>query len=93
MMRAPKTSPRPTARPSAPTTSPRPKSRPANLMQSYDEAGAVASGDRAARREAQDYRDFVARKAPAGKAKKMATGGMCRGMGKASKGGKFSKNG
>jgi len=62
-------------------------------MQRAEEAGAVARGNRAAQREAQDYRDFVQNKACGGKMKKMATGGTVRGMGAAKRGGKFSKNG
>jgi len=101
-MPAPKKSKRPTPRPSAPRTSPRPKARPSDLMDRVAEAGAVARGNNASRSEAQDYQDFVVNKKRGGKVmkkacgggtKKMASGGMCRGMGAATKGGKYMKNG
>jgi hypothetical protein len=92
-MPAPKKSKRPTPRPSAPRTSPRPRARPAEVEQRAADAGAVARGNNAARREAQDYQDFVVNKKRGGKVMKKASGGMCRGMGAATKGGKYMKNG
>lgn len=101
-MPAPKTSKRPPSRPSAPRTSPRPKVRPADVEQRAADMGAVERGNRAAQREAEDYRTLVEKRkcggsmkkmSKGGKAKKMASGGMCRGMGAASKGGRFVKNG
>lgn len=56
----------------------RPKARPKGLSA----AGAVDRGTRAAGREAQDYKSIVQKK---------ASGGVCRGMGAAVKGGKYSK--
>ena len=73
---------RPTPRPSrAPTESQRPTTRPSTK----DEREAAERGDRAARREA-------GMKA-GGKVKKMREGGMCRGMGAATRGGRFMKDG
>ena len=72
---------RPKARPkknTAPKKSLRPKARPKGLS----DAGAVDRGTRAAGREAQDYRSIVENK---------ASGGMCRGMGAATRGGKYSR--
>jgi len=42
--------------------------------------------------EAADY-EHVGKKAYGGKVKKMMGGGSCRGMGKASRGGNYSRNG
>lgn len=70
----------------------KPRPRPDDL----GAAEALARGERAAAREAQDAADFVVKKARGGKCgspKKMATGGMCRGMGAAKRGGKYSKSG
>jgi hypothetical protein len=84
---APKTSPRPKPRPEAksalaPKTSPRPKPRPKSMEE--DDYGAVDRGNRAAQLEGFNY---------GGKVSKMAMGGKCRGMGAATKGGSFSKDG
>ena len=62
----------------APKRSLRPKARPEGLS----DAGAIDRGTRAAEREAQDYKSIVQRK---------ASGGICRGMGAATRGGKFSR--
>ena len=83
---APETSSRPKPRPEAksalaPKTSPRPKPRPKSME---DDGGAVDRGNRAAQLEGFNY---------GGKVSKMAMGGKCRGMGAATKGGSFSKNG
>lgn len=66
---------RPKARPKK---SLRPKARPKGLS----DAGAVDRGTRAAGREAQDYKSIVENK---------ASGGICRGMGAATRGGKYSR--
>jgi hypothetical protein len=84
---APKTSSRPKPRPEAksalaPKTSFRPKPRPKSMEE--DDYGAVDRGNRAAQLEGFNY---------GGKVSKMAMGGKCRGMGAATKGGSFSKNG
>ena len=71
-------SPRPKAKP---MKSPRPKPRPADLMENYNLMRAMKGTDAKAVKE-----DLKA-------AKKMAMGGKCRGMGSASKGGSYSKNG
>jgi hypothetical protein len=65
----------------APKTSPRPKPRPKSME---DDGGAVDRGNRAAQLEGFNY---------GGKVSKMAMGGKCRGMGAATKGGSFSKDG
>jgi hypothetical protein len=67
----------------------RPKARPDDLKERSAKAGAVARGNRAAQMEGQDYEDFAQKKSYGGKMKKMAGGGMCRGMGAATKGGKY----
>ena len=69
----------------APKKSMRPRTRPATI----EAEGAVNRGNRSAMREAEDYRSLVERKSRGGSVKKMATGGMCRGMGKATKGGNY----
>jgi hypothetical protein len=84
---APETSSRPKPRPEAksalaPKTSSRPKPRPKSMEE--DDYGAVDRGNRAAQLEGFNY---------GGKVSKMAMGGKCRGMGAATKGGSFSKNG
>lgn len=86
---APMKSKRPKARPGV-MKSKRPKARPADLKQRFDEAGAVARGNRAAQMEGQDYEDFAKKKKSGGVIKKKS-GGMCRGMGAATRGGKYSK--
>jgi hypothetical protein len=84
---APETSSRPKPRPEAksalaPKTSSRPKPRPKSMEE--DDYGAVDRGNRAAQLEGFNY---------GGKVSKMAMGGKCRGMGAATKGGSFSKDG
>jgi hypothetical protein len=84
---APETSSRPKPRPKAtsalaPKTSSRPKPRPKSMEE--DDYGAVDRGNRAAQLEGFNY---------GGKVNKMAMGGKARGMGAATKGGSFSKNG
>jgi hypothetical protein len=84
---APETSSRPKPRPKAtsalaPKTSSRPKPRPKSMEE--DDYGAVDRGNRAAQLEGFNY---------GGKVSKMAMGGKARGMGAATKGGSFSKNG
>ena len=66
----------------APETSSRPKPRPKSMEE--DDYGAVDRGNRAAQLEGMNY---------GGKVTKMSMGGKCRGMGAATKGGSFSKNG
>lgn len=80
---------RPTPRPSrAPSKSKRPMPRPSTR----EEREAAERGDRAARRDAGMKKGGKVGKMAYGgkmKAKKMAKGGMCRGMGAASRGGKY----
>ena len=81
---APETSSRPKPRPKAtsalaPKTSPRPKPRPKSMEE--DDYGAVDRGNRAAQLEGMNY---------GGKVTKMSMGGKCRGMGAATRGGKFT---
>lgn len=68
----------------APKKSPRPSQRPST---------AVERGNRAAELEASEYNDVLRNGGrgmkSGGKVKKMAKGGMCRGMGAASRGGKY----
>jgi hypothetical protein len=66
----------------APKTSSRPKPRPKSMEE--DDYGAVDRGNRAAQLEGFNY---------GGKVSKMSMGGKARGMGAATKGGSFSKNG
>ena len=84
---APETSSRPKPRPEAksalaPKTSSRPKPRPKSMEE--DDYCAVDRGNRAAQLEGFNY---------GGKVSKMSMGGKARGMGAATKGGSFSKNG
>jgi hypothetical protein len=88
---------RPTPRPArgsnlAPSsTRDKPVPRPAGLAERADLRKAMDSSDaalRASRREAADI--DMGRKA-GGKVKKMVMGGKCRGMGKATRGGNFSR--
>ena len=72
----------------APKKSLRPKARPSKAkMKEMVEAGEQDKRDGEALKRALKYR------AKGGKLKKMAGGGMCRGMGKASRGGNYSRNG
>lgn len=78
--------------PSAVAKTIRPKPRPDDLGM----AATLGRAERAAKREAQDAADFVTKKAGGGMCgspKKMATGGKCRGMGAAKRGGKYGKSG
>lgn len=68
---------RPMKKPVAPAKSLRPKAKPADMASMQ----ALKRGENAAGREAYDYKTL----AP----KKMAGGGKCRGMGAATKGGKY----
>ena len=86
---APMKSKRPMARPGM-MKSKRPKARPDDLKERSAKAGAVARGNRAAQMEGQDYEDCAKKKKSGGVVKKKS-GGMCRGMGAATKGGKYSK--
>ncbi len=97
MSSAPATSMRPKKRPmmdegAAPKKSMRPKARPEDLMQRNAEAGAVERGNRAAMREADDYRSIVeGGMKKGGKVKKSyKSGGKVRGYGMA-RGGKVCK--
>jgi hypothetical protein len=63
----------------APKTSSRPKPRPKSMEE--DDYGAVDRGNRAAQLEGFNY---------GGKVTKMSMGGKCRGMGAATRGGKFT---
>jgi hypothetical protein len=98
-------SPRPKAKP---MKSPRPKPRPADLMENYNlmramkgtDAKAVKEDLKAAKKMAMGGKlkmvEKGGKKVPAFAADgvgKMAMGGKCRGMGSASKGGSYSKNG
>ena len=73
-------SPRPKARPASKPTA-RPKKRPDDLMETHNLMRAMKGTDAKAVKE-----DLKA-------AKKMAVGGKCRGMGSASKGGSYGKDG
>ena len=68
---------RPMKKPMAPAKSMRPKAKPADM----ESMQALKRGENAAKREGEDYKTL----AP----KKMKMGGTCRGMGAASKGGKY----
>ncbi len=81
---APSTSKRPKARP-APK---RPKARPAKIEQEAAEAAAVARGNAAAERRARE--EAMMGMKYGGKVKKMGDGGMCRGMGAATRGGNYN---
>ena len=75
--------PKPNPRRAGMASSPRPKPNP---RRAEEEAAFDAEIKRALDNAAKGYK-------AGGKIKKMANGGMCRGMGAATKGGKFSKNG
>lgn len=79
----------------APTKSARPTSRPRSVERRAAEAKRAESqraSDNISRYDREDMM-LTQRRAKGGKVKKMASGGMCRGMGKATKGGSYSKNG
>lgn len=82
----------------APTRSKRPQQRPSTLA----EREAAQRGENSQRREAEEERALrdalrdmreAERMAYGGKVKKMAKGGSCRGMGKATRGGGYSRMG
>jgi hypothetical protein len=81
-MKPPKRSPRPKANPF--TQNKRPRTR--SDKEAEDEADAAA--DRAMK---HSQPPTLVYKAAGGKVKKMAMGGMCRGMGAAKKGGKYKE--
>jgi len=88
-----KSSARPKARPGAATkSSARPKKRPADLEARNLEARAVEGGRRASKRQVEDVATFMKKKKSGGVMKK-AKGGMARGCGAATKGGKYSRAG
>lgn len=90
--KAPAKSMRPQARPTKDKKPMRPRARPADL----EAGGAVARGNRAAEREARENPDRKPKKKMGGgamKTKKYAKGGTARGMGAATKGGKYSRAG
>jgi len=74
----------------APKKSIRPKLRDAKKAGEYAAGKAVKRGNNAAKREAYDQKT-LAKKKCGGKVKKMKSGGMCRGMGAATRGGKYSR--
>ena len=83
-------SPRPMPRPSrgsdlAPTST---RDKPVPRPSTVEERAAAERADRAAKREAREAESLMKR-AVGGKVKKMEMGGMCRGMGAATKGGNF----
>ena len=76
----------------APKTSPRPRRRPREVELDAEERRAAERGNRAAEREARDAESLMPqRRSYGGKMKKMKSGGMCRGMGKATRGGNYSR--
>jgi hypothetical protein len=81
---------RPTPRPArgsnlAPTST---RDKPVPRPSTVEERAAAERADRAAKREAREAESLMKR-AVGGKVKKMEMGGMCRGMGAATKGGNF----
>lgn len=84
---APSTSKRPKAR-AEPV---RPKARPAKIEQEAAETGAVARSNAAAERRAREeaMTEAMMGMKYGGKVKKMGDGGMCRGMGAATRGGNY----
>lgn len=76
----------------APKKSIRPKKRPANLAEEAELTAMVNRANRAADREGADLPENMKKKS-GGMVKKMASGGMCRGMGAAKRGGGYKKNG
>jgi hypothetical protein len=70
----------------------RPVPRPGTAKEREEERGAVERGNRAAEREAREADSLKPlRRKAGGTVKKMVSGGMCRGMGKATRGGNFSR--
>lgn len=76
----------------APKKSIRPKPRPAGLAEEAELRAMVNRANRAANREGADLPENMKKKS-GGMVKKMADGGMCRGMGAAKRGGGYKKNG
>lgn len=74
----------------APSKSKRPMARDAKKAQDYMDGQAVKRGNNAARRRAKEAAMDEKAKKPVSK---KASGGRCRGMGAATKGGKYSKSG
>lgn len=81
----------------APTKSKRPKARDPKKAQDFMDGQAVKRGNTAAKRRAEEASSLEkAKKKMAGgkmKTKKMAKGSSCRGMGAATKGGRYSRSG
>jgi hypothetical protein len=69
----------------APTST---RDKPVPRPSTVEERAAAERADRAAKREAREAESLMKR-AVGGKVKKMEMGGMCRGMGAATKGGNF----
>jgi len=70
----------------------RPVPRPGTAKEREEERGAVERGNRAAEREAREADSLKPlRRKAGGTVKKMVSGGMCRGMGKATRGGNYSR--
>lgn len=82
--------------PRAPKTSPRPSPRPRAVEQTAEEMRAAERINRMSEMEGRDLDALRGTRkskkmASGGKVKKMQAGGKCRGMGKATKGGKYSR--
>ena len=76
----------------APKKSPVPRRRPREIEIMAEERAAAERGNRAAEREARDAESLMPqRRSYGGKVKKMMNGGTCRGMGAATRGGKYSR--
>lgn len=76
----------------APKKSPTPRRRPREIEMMAEERAAAERGNRAAEREARDAESLMPqRRSYGGKMKKMKAGGMCRGMGAATRGGNYSR--
>lgn len=87
---APDKSPRPKKRPM--TSSPRPKARPV-AMKAGGNMKDVPAGNKGLAKLPTEVRNNMGYKAYGGKMKKMKMGGKCRGMGAATRGGNFYKDG
>jgi hypothetical protein len=74
-------------------TSPRPKPKPKNLKNPMQMPKSLRPKTRSDYETEQDVKAAEKGYKAGGKVSKMATGGMCRGMGAATKGGKYSKSG
>ena len=76
----------------APKKSRVPQPRPREVEIAAEERRAAERGNRAAEREARDAESLMPeRMSYGGKVKKMMNGGTCRGMGAATRGGKYSR--